>query len=194
MLTLPEVVNEDEAAGGAGPPILVKEEVAEAVINGAAAVELVGLGLMGGGANDEIGAEVNEMAEEADLVAGGGVGIVAGGILGSIDVFIAFVVLDVNDHEITTGFGGGDVVCGGFFYVEIGAGGGVGGVAAGGKVVGEQCETGAINGKGEWLGGFSGGGAAAYGIDAERVVEVKSGESGFIAAILVVVAGELNDV
>ena len=52
MLTLPEVMDKDEAAGGAGPPILIKEKIAEAVIDGAVAVEFVGLGLMSGGAND----------------------------------------------------------------------------------------------------------------------------------------------
>ena len=73
-----EVVGENEGAGGARPPRLIEEEVAEAVVDGAVAVEFEGLGLVGGGADDEVGAEVDQVAEEADLVAGAGVGEVAG--------------------------------------------------------------------------------------------------------------------
>ena len=46
----------------------------------------------------------------------------------------------------------------------------------------------------EGLGGIVSRGATANGADTERVVEIESGESGFVAAILVVVAGELDDV
>ena len=52
VLTLPEIMDEDEATGGARPPDLIEEEVAETIIDGAVAVEFVGLGLVSGGAND----------------------------------------------------------------------------------------------------------------------------------------------
>lgn len=125
-------MNEDKATGCAWPPTLVEEKIAEAIINLAAVILFESLGLMSGSANDNIGAEVDEMAEKLDLIAGGRVGIVAGGVFGGEDVTVTFVVLNVDDDEVSALFGGSDIGGGFFFGVEIGAWRIVERVAAGG--------------------------------------------------------------
>lgn len=66
-LAFVEIMDEDETASGAGPPDLVEKEVAEAVIDSTITVELESLRLVGGGADDDIGAEIDEMTEKGGL-------------------------------------------------------------------------------------------------------------------------------
>ena len=71
------------------------------------------------------------------MVASRGVGVVAGGVFVGASVGVAFVILNIDDDEITAGLSGGNVARGLFFGVEVGAWGVISSVTASGKIVGE---------------------------------------------------------
>lgn len=113
-------MDEDEAASSTGPGTLIEKEVAKAVVNITIVILLESLRLMGGGANDDVGAVVDKGAEKIDLIASGRIGIVAGGVFASVDVFVALIVLYIDNDEVSTFFGGGDVGLGFGRGVKIG--------------------------------------------------------------------------
>ena len=149
---------------------------------------------MGGSSDDDVGAEVDETAEETNLVTSGRAGIVAGRIFAGIDIAITFEELDIDDDKVSTFLRGGDVGLGFLVGVKIGAGGIVVGVTAGGIVVGEHSNIRSLVGDFERDGGFCGSFSATDSFDAETTVKINGSNGVLVAAILVVVAGEFDDV
>lgn len=156
ILPIDEIMRQNEAAGGAGPVNLVEEKITKTIINRFVVIKFVSLGLVGGSADHHISAEVDEMAEKVLLARDGGV---AGGHFGAIiGISITFKILDINNYKISVGFGGGDIIGGVGFVVDVGAGviaGGALAVGFGGSgiIVAQQGDFGGFLVNLEWRGG-----------------------------------------
>ena len=63
VFAIDEIVGENEATSGAGPPTLVEKEITEAIINWLVIIKFENLGLVGRSANDDVGTEVADFVK-----------------------------------------------------------------------------------------------------------------------------------
>ena len=95
-------MGQDEATSSAWPISLVKEEIAETIINGFVEVILKSLRMMSLGANDKVGTKIDELTKEFGLTFDG---FIAGWHFGvAIGIAIALAELNVDNDKIATVF------------------------------------------------------------------------------------------